>query len=147
MGRQYYQGIYKIKNPNKYIGDPKKCEYRSSWEKLVMIRLDNNPDVIGWGAEPFPIQYLSPKDNRIHRYYPDLIVVARGKDGEKVTTLIEIKPYKETQEPKMQGKKKSRQLYEAVTFAVNKAKWAAAQKLCEHKGWRFQIMTEKEIHP
>lgn len=143
---RYYQGIYKVVNKDKYIGDPKKCEYRSRWEKIVFMKFDNNPKVKAWGAEPFAIPYLSPKDNRIHRYYPDVIVIA-DNNGEEVITLIEIKPFKETIPPKKQGKKKSRQLYEAMTYSVNQAKWEAASKLCEKKGWNFKVMTEKEINP
>jgi hypothetical protein len=82
----------------------------------------------------------------MHRYFPDIIVVA-DNNGEEVVTLIEIKPLKETLPPKKQGKKKSRQIYEAVTYSVNQAKWAAARALCEKKGWKFKVMTEKEINP
>lgn len=146
MARQYYQGVYPVKNIDKYIGDPKKCVYRSRWERIVFKKFDENPKVLAWGAEPFPIPYLSPKDNRVHRYFPDIIVVA-DNNGEQVTTLIEIKPLKETMPPKKQGKKKSRYIYESITYSVNQAKWKAAEALCKKKGWRFKVMTEKEINP
>lgn len=146
MARRYYNGIYPVKNIDKYLGDPKKCQYRSGWERKVFKQLDYNPKVIGWGAEPFAIPYLSPKDNKVHRYFPDIIVVV-DNNGEQVTTLIEIKPLRETQMPKGQGKKKSRYLMEVMTYSVNKAKWKAAEALCKQRGWTFKIMTEKEIQP
>lgn len=145
--RRYYQGTYKVKNPDKYIGDAKKCIYRSGWEKKVFSWLDNNKKVIGWGSEIFAIPYLSPKDNKVHRYFPDIIVVA-DNNGVQVTTVIEIKPLKETIVPKMkQGKKRSTYLYEVTTYSVNQAKWAAAKALCKSKGWNFKVMTEVEIKP
>jgi len=146
MSRSYYQGIYPVKNIDKYLGDPKKCEYRSGWERKVFKMLDENPKVLGWGAEPLAVPYLSPKDNKVHRYFPDIIVVA-DNNGVQVTTLIEIKPLKETMLPKKQGKKKDRYIYEVMTYHVNKSKWKSAKALCDSKGWTFKIMTEKEINP
>lgn len=143
---RYHQGVYKVQNPDKYLGDVSKCVYRSSWEKKVYKYLDRNPKVLGWSCEPFAIPYLSPKDNRVHRYFPDIIVVAEN-NGEQVTTLIEVKPLRETQMPKGQGKKKSQYLYEVMTYSVNKAKWKSAEALCKKKGWTFKIMTEKDIKP
>jgi len=143
---RYYQGVYVVQNVDKYLGDHKKCEYRSRWEFLVFKMLDNNPKVVGWGAEPFAVGYVSPKDNKLHRYFPDVIVVADNK-GVQVTTLIEIKPYNQTILPKANGKKKSRYIQEVMTYHINKAKWKAAEALCENKGWIFKIMTEKEIKP
>jgi hypothetical protein len=29
---------------------------------------------------------------------------------------------------------------------VNQAKWQAAEEYCKDKGWKFVIMTEKEIY-
>jgi hypothetical protein len=32
-----------------------------------------------------------------------------------------------------------------MTWSVNSAKWAAAKQYAEARGWRFVVMTEKEI--
>lgn len=143
---RYYQGIYPVKNKDKYLGDPKKCVYRSGWERTIFKKFDENPNVVAWGAEPFALPYLSPKDNKVHRYFPDILVVANN-NGEEITTLIEIKPLKETMPPTKRGKKKSRYLYECITYSVNQAKWKAAEALCKQKGWKFKVMTEREIKP
>jgi hypothetical protein len=37
-------------------------------------------------------------------------------------------------------------LNEANTYLVNQAKWEAAENVCEKKGWKFKILTEKEIY-
>jgi hypothetical protein len=143
---QYHQGIYNIQNPDKYLGDPRKCVFRSGWEKKVFKKFDLNPKVVAWGAEIIEIPYVSPKTNRVHRYYPDVFVVA-DNNGVRVITLIEIKPLRETQLPKAKGKKKERYLNEVITYHLNKAKWKAATAYCKNKGWVFKIMTEVEIQP
>ena len=47
--KSFYKGFYKVKNRNKYKGNPDNVIYRSSWELLVLKWLDNNPSVI-WFA-------------------------------------------------------------------------------------------------
>jgi hypothetical protein len=142
---RYYQGYYKPTNPDKYIGDPAKIIYRSSWERKVCHKFDHNKFVVAWGCEPFPIWYQSPKDGMPHRYFPDFMTVSVNKDRKKIVTIYEVKPLKETHAPKKQGKKKSRYLKEHITYKVNTAKWEAAKSLCDQKGWNFVILTEKEI--
>jgi hypothetical protein len=144
---RYKQGYYQCTNPHKYIGDPKKIIYRSSWELKICQKLDHADYVLGWACEaPHPLIYISPKDGLPHRYYPDFIVVTFDKiNNKKVVTLIEVKPYKEKFPPSKKGKKKSRYIQECVTYSINQAKWEAARKFCEQKGWQFSIMTEKEI--
>jgi len=44
--------------------------------------------------------------------------------------------------------KKRRRYVKAVqTWLVNEAKWKAAKKVCKAKGWRWDIMTEKQLTP
>ena len=145
MARKYYQGKFKPKNTKKYIGDVNNIEYRSSWELKCMNHFDTASYVYGWNSEGVIIPYISPKDTKYHRYFIDFLIVTKDKNGEKVVTLIEVKPDKERYPPKKQGKKKSRYLKEAITYEVNQAKWAAARKYCEKKGWNFMIMTEEHI--
>jgi hypothetical protein len=44
-------------------------------------------------------------------------------------------------------KKKRRYIKSVQTWLVNEAKWKAATKVCEKKGWSFQILTEKQLVP
>ncbi len=146
---RYYQSYYTVKNPEKYLGDLRECVARSSWERSLMKNFDMNPAVVKWCAEPFAIPYISPKDGKTHRYYPDFIVVARHpRTGVDITTLIEVKPYAQTQPPKTgKGRAKSRIITETMTYHINQAKWDAAKAICQQKGWKFRIMTEHEIKP
>lgn len=144
MTRQTYKGVFKPKNPQKYKGDPTNIIYRSSWEKMVMKYLDDNPGVIWWGSEELPIPYRSPIDQKMHRYFPDFIVKVRRKDGLVMTYLWEVKPYAQTKMP-VQKRKTQRFIQEAATYAVNQEKWRAADIFCREHGWQFQIITEKEL--
>ena len=143
---RFRQGMFKPENPSKVIGNPNDIVYRSGWEKKFMYHLDRSSYILKWGSEPFHINYISPKDNRKHKYYIDFITITKDKKtGENIITLIEVKPYKETLEPTSKGKKKERYLYECMTYAVNQAKWKYARALCKEKGWQFVILTENEL--
>jgi len=142
MARVTARGKYAPKNPSKYIGNIHTINYRSSWEHEFMKFLDNNPYVLHWASEHPVIPYIKPTDKRIHRYLPDFFMEYVNKHGEILQEIIEIKPKEQTVQPKTVGKNKKTQLYEAVTWAVNKAKWAAAQQFCEKNGLKFRIITE-----
>jgi hypothetical protein len=145
MAKNYIQGRYKIKNREKYIGDPDNCIYRSSWEKMVCIHLDTDPSVIRWGSEEVIVRYISPIDNKVHRYFPDFFMEYVTKDGKKKKALIEVKPYKQTIKPT--GKRMTKYLMEEYkTYAVNQAKWHAAKEFCLDRGMEFKVMTEKELN-
>lgn len=139
-----YKGYFKPKNPNKYIGDHENIIYRSRWESKFMLYLDNHPDVLKWCSEEFFIPYLSPKDNKVHRYFPDFLV-KKQKDGVIETLVIEIKPKAQTMPPKINGKQTKRMITEAMTYAVNEAKWKAAKEFCADRKYKFIILTEHEL--
>ena len=113
-----YKGLFKPKNPKKYKGNPTNIIYRSSWEKQMMIYFDNNDHVIEWQSEEFFIPYKHPIDGKYHRYYPDFLAKVKNKDGKFKTKLIEVKPHKQVQEPKIQNRKTKRYINEVKTFAI-----------------------------
>lgn len=139
-----YRGFYKVQNREKYNGDPDNVVYRSSWELRVLKWLDNHPSVIWFASEELPIPYVSPIDNKVHRYFPDFIVKIRQKNGKEVTMVLEVKPEKQTQKP-TQKRKTQRFLQEAATYAINQEKWRAADLFCKEHGWQFKLITEKDL--
>ena len=146
MGR-YNQGFFKPLNPSKYKGDPTNIVYRSGWELRLMSRFDTHPEVVWWSSEEKCIPYRSPVDGRVHRYFPDFIINTRNKkSGKTETVMIEVKPFAQTQEPKKQNKITKKYINEVYTWGVNKSKWEAAEEYCRDRGWRFTVMTEKEIY-
>ena len=94
-----YSGLFKPKNPQKYIGDHKNIIYRSTWECKVMNWLDQKDDVISWASEEMAIPYISPVDGRWHRYFPDFLVKVKTRTGKLKTLMVEVKPKKQTKEP------------------------------------------------
>jgi hypothetical protein len=144
FGKKTYKGRFQPKNPKKYNGDANNIIYRSTWEVRVMKWLDEHPNVIWWASEELPIPYKSPLDNRMHRYFPDFIAKIKQKDGSVMTYIIEVKPLEQTKMP-IQKKKTQRYIREAATYVVNQEKWKAADIFCQEHGWKFMIMTEKEL--
>ncbi len=146
---RYHQGRFQPRNPKKYKGDPTNIIYRSGWELKLMNYLDKHPHVTRWNSEEVVIPYRSCVDGKMHRYFPDFYVEKTNPVGKKEKVLIEVKPYKETIPPKVQNTKKNkptkRYLNEVKTWGTNSSKWNAAEEYCKDRGWKFQIITEKEL--
>ena len=140
-----YSGKFTPKNPQKYIGDYNNIVYRSSWEARVMDWLDRNDNIISWASEELIIPYISPSDNKFHRYFPDFLVKAKTRDGKFKTILIEVKPKRQTLPPEQKKRVTKQYINEVVTYGVNQAKWKAAQEFCLDRGWEFKVMTEEHL--
>ena len=110
--------------------------YRSSWEKRFILWCESCKKVVHWGSECTCINYYNPVDQKTHRYYPDFVV--QLDDG--TVMIVEIKPSNQTVPPDCENSWAYR------TYAVNSAKWKALEKLCEEKGYKFCILTEKTIN-
>ena len=142
--------IYNPKNVNKYRGTYP-IIMRSSWETAFARWCDMNPLVISWSSENIAIPYKHPFKTttkglpKTARYYPDFLIEVKTEIG-LIKWLIEIKPYKETKQPMLNGSKKRKtMIYEQKTWKINKAKWIAAERYCKKFGWTFKIITEKEL--
>ena len=141
----YKQGVYEVKNKDKYLGT-KNPRYLSSYELRVFQYLDTSPHVIKWGAEVVVIPYYSPVDEANRRYMVDIYVEYKKPNGKISKELIEIKPSQQTKKPR-KGKRKKEKTYlkELYTYNVNIAKWMAAKKYAEERGWKFRLLTEENI--
>ena len=140
-----YSGRFIPKNPKKYVGDPNNIIYRSSWECKIMSWLDKNDDILQWASEELIIPYLSPVDNRVHRYFPDFVVKVRTKDGKTKTMILEVKPKKQTMQPEPRKRVTKQYITEVATWGVNQAKWKAATEYCLDRNWEFKIITEEHL--
>jgi hypothetical protein len=133
------KGLYTPQHPEKYLGDPRKIRFLSSWELSFMNFCDTNPNVIAWGSEEFRVKYFNPVKNKVCDYIPDFIVKYKDAQGNIITEVIEIKPLKEAvQKPKMSA-------YDKVALVINHAKWTAAKAMCDAAGIRFRVLTEQEM--
>jgi len=140
-----YKGKFQPSYPKKYKGDPTNIIYRSLWERRFMIYCDTNEKILEWGSEEVIVPYKSPVDNRFHRYFPDFYIKYKDANGRIKKSLIEIKPFKQTQEPKVQKRKTKGYIYEVVEYAKNQAKWSAAKEWCLDRGYEFKVLTENEL--
>ena len=144
-GKNTYRGKYKVKNPEKYRGDPNNVVYRSSWETKFFIYCDTNKNVIEWASEEIVIPYVSPLDGKRHRYFVDGYMKVRQADGTIQKYMVEIKPKKYTVPPVQPQRKTQQYLQECLQYAVNQAKWEAATNVCLDNGWKFIILTEDHL--
>jgi len=146
--RSRYRGKFKIKNSQKYKGNPSNIIYRSLMELRFMKWCDSSEKILQWSSEEVVIPYISPIDNKRHRYFPDfLIQTAKGWFLIEVKPQIESRPPKKKLVEKLNLKKKRRYMKSVRTWLVNEAKWIAARKVCEVEGWTFEIFTEKQLTP
>ena len=114
-----------------------------------MKKLDSNPSVLKWSSEEIIIPYISPVDNKPHRYFPDFWVKVQRKDGGSDVYLVEVKPKSQSVEPKvkpLKNAKPSKQyVKQVVTYAINRSKWHAAEEYCKDRNMKFVVLTEDEI--
>ena len=136
-----HQGIYKLKKPEKYRGDPNNVVYRSSWERRCFVWAERNDDVVQWSSEEVVIPYFYDIDKKYHRYFTDLLL--KMKDGR--TIIVEIKPAKEVSPPVKPSRKTKRYITESLTYVKNQNKWEAAASYCKDRGWAFEIWTENTL--
>lgn len=139
--RKTDKGIFTPKNPQKYMGDPTRIQYRSSWELTTFMFLDNHPSCIGWLSEGLSIPYRNPLTGRWTMYVPDILAVYVDKNGKQHCDLIEIKPLKET--PGYKAKRLDE--HTKLTQAINAAKWQAATQYAAKRGWTFRVLTEEDL--
>jgi hypothetical protein len=134
------KGRFIPKNPDKYIGDPNKITFRSSWELTCMKRADSREDVLRWNSEEFSIPYFLPSDGKVHQYYPDMFIEWVDEDGIIHKEIIEIKPRHEA----VKQYAKSDRSKDALE--INEAKWVAAMHWCKENGFEFRVLTEQVIY-
>ena len=142
---RFHQGRFRPQNPQKYLGDVKNIVYRSSWELRFLRWCDQNVNILQYGSEEFFIPYVSPIDNRVHRYFPDFIIKVQHRDGSVKRYVVEVKPEKQTKPPKPRKRTTKSFIYESKTYAVNQAKWRAAEEWCKDRRLEFKIITEKQL--
>lgn len=141
MAKTFKQGVYKLRHPEKYLGDPSKVIFRSSWELDMHRFFDNNPNILQWSSEEIAIPYIKPTDRKVHRYFPDYWIKYQTGTGEILEEIIEIKPNNQVNI----HTKKRLTTYDKLTYAINVAKWKAATQFCEKHNLKFRILTEKQL--
>ena len=133
--------------PKKYKGNPNNIICRSSWERKFCHYCDLNEQVLEWGSEEFYIPYVSPVDNRVHKYFPDFIMKVKESAGTIKTYVVEVKPKKQVAGPDKNPKRKTAAWKrDVLTFMKNQAKWEAAEDYCDDRRMNFMILTEDHLN-
>ena len=140
-----YKGKFRPTFISKYKGDPTNIIYRSLWEKKFMVYCDKNLNVLEWGSEEIALPYRSPVDNKVHRYFPDFYIKVKESTGQIKKYLIEVKPFKQTIEPRIKKRKTKAYVREVCEYAKNQAKWEAATEYCKDRRLEFKVLTESEL--
>jgi hypothetical protein len=148
---KWYSGKYIPVNPDKYFGDVNEIIWRSKWEYSFCYYCDHESRVKKWSIEPekFKIPYDIMEDGKYKTktYIPDFWLQIEKLNGDIEEFLIEVKPYKETIEPKEPKRKTEKSLrnyeYALRTYIKNLNKWEAAEKYCKKRSIKFYILTEK----
>lgn len=139
--------FYEPVNPEKYKGNPP-IICRSTWETAFCKWADMSSGIVMWSSEEVSIKYQDPNmpikngKPKFRTYFPDFLIQTNRDE----VFLIEVKPFKETKQPKRSTTKSNKTMVtEAKTWRTNQAKWKAARNYCARKGWKFKIITEKEL--
>ncbi len=140
-----YKGKYQPSFPRKYKGDPTNIVFRSLWERKFMVYCDKNANVLEWASEEIAIPYVSPVDQKPHRYFPDFYMKVKETGGIIKRYVIEVKPLKQCSPPKKPKRQTKGYIREAFEYAKNQAKWKEAREWCADRQWEFKVVTEKEL--
>ena len=140
-----YKSIFKPKHPKKYIGDASNIICRSNWEREFCNYCDSNKNIVTWASEEFCIPYISPLDNKRHRYYPDFLIQVKEADGKLKKYVIEIKPKKQTRKPKAPLRMTRTYKNALITYERNRRKWSTAYAWCHKRNMKFLILTEDHL--
>lgn len=135
---KFAQGLYKVNNPQKYVGN-KPPRYRSSWEWHFMKFCDDNAHILQWASESISIPYRHPLTGKMTVYVPDFLITYQNSQGKTVGELVEIKPRKQSV---IEGKMSER---DRMVVAINYAKWSAAEKWARQQGLIFRVINEDQI--
>lgn len=100
--------------------------FESTLERDLIQLLEFDPDVIGYEVQPVSITWFDAEGAK-RIYTPDIL--AKYADLRRVPCLMEVKYRKDLRE----------------NWQELKPKFKAAIRYAKSLGWRFQIVTEKEI--
>ena len=105
------------------------AEFESTLERDLLLLLEFSPDIKNFEVQPVRIDW-EDDEGKARSYTPDvLIVYGRDHPGERTPLLCEVKYRSDLRE----------------NWFSLKPKFKAAVHFAAERGWRFKIMTEKEI--
>ena len=163
----YLHEKYKLRFPEKYLGNPNLIIYRSGWELSFCKWCDLSPSIINWGSEPIRVPYynrvskleeckklgLNPNNpkNWITKFYNvDFWIQIKKADGLIEKWFVEIKPahkLKKPEPPKNDAPLKDIRRYNNAVkdYLINESKFLAMKTYAEQKNSKFYIFSEDQL--
>jgi hypothetical protein len=163
----YLHKVYKLKFPEKYMGDPNLIIYRSGWELSFCKWCDASPSIIHWSSEPIHIPYydrvskleeckkygLNPNDPKnwiIRNYHTDFWIEIDKGDGVVEKIFLDIKPSDKLNKPIPPSsdaplKEQRRFNLDAREYLINEAKFVAMEAYAKKNNAKFYVFTEKTL--
>jgi len=132
-----------LKHPEKYLREDKIIKARSGLEIEYFRNFDINKNIIQWQSEGIAIPYKKPIFDgvgriirfEIRKYYPDVHLIMKNKNGEIQEILGEIKPYKQIIKPELKNRKTQKSIKnyvnEKCVWFINICKWKAANSFAK----------------
>jgi hypothetical protein len=110
------------------IGSGASVAFESALERDWLIFLDYNPHVTAIREQPFTVSFRDDK-HRARRYTPDCMAEVRESDGSMTITVYEVK-YREDL---------------LTNWKSLKPKFNAVRQYCRERGWKFRVVTERDV--
>jgi hypothetical protein len=137
--------IFKPLYPNKYLGNANNIICRSLLEFHFFKWFDENSSILNWGSEEIIIPYFCEIDKKMHRYFPDIIMIYKTKENKIKKVICEIKPMAFCSPPPIPKRITPGYYKRANDYIVNQNKWSAAKKFCEENQLSFMLLTENDL--
>jgi len=113
---------------------------KSNLERAFARICDTNPAILRWQYEPFCINYYSSQQAKTRKYHTDFFI-QKVENGIPVLKVIEIKPKSQTIAAKRITKSNE------ADIILNTEKWLEMIKVCNAKGWVFEVLCEDTLIP
>ena len=112
-----------------------------------MVWCDIKPHIVAWDYECLQIPYMCSIDKTQHRYIIDFLIdVDEKRDGNLTRYLIEVKPLSQILPPDIKKCRTKKSYNEKLyVYTINRDKRLAAEAVCRQKGWKYKVITEKDI--
>jgi len=138
------RGKFFPKNQHKWV-DSNNIQFRSGIEQKFFALFDLSPSVISIASEKVIIPYFDEARQKQRKYYVDLIVKFKDKQGNIQVKLIEIKSYSESIPPKKPKRLTEAYNNKVATWITNQSKWRAATKFAKQRGYDFVVLSDRDL--
>lgn len=144
-------GTFTPTNPQKYMGDPTKVTYKSTFELAMMSKFDSQQSILGWLANGVPsshahlregIPFENPYTRRWDVFYPDFFVVVMNAKNKQHVEVIEVKSLIDLPQAMSGTTGATNQAIEEEQV-LNAAKYSEAIRWCKSRGYKFRVIDQE----